>query len=95
MTKLQPNESYEFEIPSGKLIITVDNNETSAGVSIEFKDNDEPSDISTTRPRVVIEKPIENGNPKQLQAKIWHRPESKNHSLKVAFGDYITAHKIK
>ena len=93
--KLQPNETYEFEIPSGKLIITANSNDTSAGVSIEFKDNNEPDDISTTRPRVVVEKSIENGNPRQLHAKIWHRPESKNYSLKVAFGDYVTSHKLK
>lgn len=69
-------------VPGGKLNTTIVGDDVYPGMDIEYIPDDETEDDPLTRPRVLIEKPVETN---KLRALIWADKDSEDYSHEIEF----------
>lgn len=87
--KLEENKTYGIPLANGVLRIDVCPDPLYPGIDIEFVPNDDTTNNSTpiTRPRVLIEAPIDESTNEQnnLRVLVWGRHDSEDYSDEIEF----------
>lgn len=78
---LVPNR-LEVTLPNGTLVADKVSDPNYPGIDIEFIPDDEPEIPLSTRPRILVERPIED---EQLRALIWSDPAKEDYTEEITF----------
>lgn len=84
---LEQNTVYKIPLGNGVLCIEATNDPLYPGVDIEFVPNNESSDELVTRPRILIEAPLDpdTNEYENLRALVWGRADSEDYTDKITF----------
>lgn len=89
---LEPNKIYGIPLHNGYLRIDVSCDPNYPGLDIEYIDNQESNgeQIPATRPRVLIEAPVDEstGKSNNVRALIWGDIKNEDYSDAIEFDDY-------
>ncbi len=85
--QLKQDVTYRVALGNGVLQIKATNDPLYPGVDIEFVPNNESSDELVTRPRILIEAPLDpdTNEYENLRALIWGRADSEDYTDKITF----------
>lgn len=88
---LEPGKIYGIPLKNGVLRVDVSQDPYYPGLDIEYIDNNEPKDCEKTRPRVLIEVPVDEntGESEAISVKVWADPDNEDYSNSVDCKDYV------
>ena len=79
---LVPNR-LEVKLPNGMIVANKALDPDYPGIDIEFIPDDEPEIPLSIRPRILVERPIEEGE--HLRALIWSNPAKEDYTEEITF----------